>query len=391
MSNPCQCFCGFFHKVPRPGTKKSPPLAGTRGRSGLGFDLAVEPAHGLGQAAQLVDQPFLHGAPPVQDGAHVHDQLAGVEHQLVEAACRHLTVALHKAGDPLLHLLEPAHGLGHPQDHPRMAHRVDGHGGGGHDEAAPGADRQRDADGVPAPQHQRGAGLGDAGDQLGQGQPGLHIAPHRVQQDQQPLDGGVLLDGHQLGDDVLILGGLLALGGLHVPLDLADDGQTVDGVGPFGQADGAHGLQLLLGKGAALGLPAAAVGLLCGCLRGVFGLFLVLFVHLRASFFVQDARDGQALFLRLRFRFFGGRRAAVLLEPVAGFKDLCGALDDAPLFGGEVGDVQRDGVGRWQADGIESRFAQQRVDGNAHDIGDPHQDAVGGRPGAGLIERDRRA
>ena len=24
MSNPCQCFCGFFHKVPRPGTKNAP-------------------------------------------------------------------------------------------------------------------------------------------------------------------------------------------------------------------------------------------------------------------------------------------------------------------------------------------------------------------------------
>ena len=102
------------------------------------------------------------------------------------------------------------------------------HGGGGDNKAVPRADRQRDADGVPAAQHQRGAGLGDAGDQLCQRKAGLHIAAHRVQQHQQPLDAGVLLHRHQLGDDVLVLGGLLPLRRFSVPFDLADDGQAVD-------------------------------------------------------------------------------------------------------------------------------------------------------------------
>ena len=151
----------------------------------------------------------------------------------------------HEAGDPLLHLLEPAHRLGHTQDHAGMPHRVDGHGGGGHDEAPLGADGQRDADGVPAAQHHGGAGLRNAGDELSQGQPRFHIAAHSVQEHQQPFHRRVLLHRHQLRDDMLILGGLLALRRFHVALDLADDGQAVDGVGPFGAVHAAHIFDLL--------------------------------------------------------------------------------------------------------------------------------------------------
>ena len=119
------------------------------------------------------------------------------------------------------------------------------HGGGGDNKAVPRADRQRDADGVPAAQHQRGAGLGDTGDQLCQCKTGLHIAAHRVQQHQQPLDAGVLLHRHQLGDDVLILGGLLPLRSFGVPFDLADDGQAVDDMTAPGQGDCAQILDIL--------------------------------------------------------------------------------------------------------------------------------------------------
>ena len=153
----------------------------------------------------------------------------------------------HKADDAFLHLFKVAHGLGHAQHHAGMPHRVHRHGGGGHDKAAPGRHRQRDADGVPAAQHQRGAGLGQAGDQLRQRQAGLHIAAHRVQDHQQGLDLGVLLNVHQLGDDVLVLGGLLVVGGKAVALDGADDGQAVDGVAAAGgRHDAALGDQFLL-------------------------------------------------------------------------------------------------------------------------------------------------
>ena len=119
------------------------------------------------------------------------------------------------------------------------------HGGGGDNKAVPCADRQRDADGVPAAQHQRGAGLGDAGDQFCQRKAGLHIAAHRVQQHQQPLDAGVLLHRHQLGDDVLVLSGLLPLRRFGMPFDLTDDGQAVDNMTAPAQGDRAQILDIL--------------------------------------------------------------------------------------------------------------------------------------------------
>ena len=73
----------------------------------------------------------------------------------------------------------------------------------------------------------------------------LHIPAHGVEQDQQALDGGVFLHGHQLGDDVLILGGLLSLGRFHMALHLPDDSQAVDGVSSPGTVNAAHILDLL--------------------------------------------------------------------------------------------------------------------------------------------------
>ena len=98
---------------------------------------------------------------------------------------------------------------------------------------------------MAAAQHHRRTGLGDAGDELRQRKPRLHIPAHGVEQDQQALDGGVLLYGHQLGDDVLILGGLLALGCFHMALHLPDDRQAVDGVSSPGAVNAAHILDLL--------------------------------------------------------------------------------------------------------------------------------------------------
>ena len=83
---------------------------------------------------------------------------------------------------------------------------------------------------MPAAQHQRGARLADSRDQLCQRQPGLHVAADSVQDDQQSLDLGVLLNVHQLRDDVLIFCRLLRIRRKGVPLDRADDRQAVDGV-----------------------------------------------------------------------------------------------------------------------------------------------------------------
>ena len=94
--------------------------------------------------------------------------------------------------------------------------------------------RQRDADGMPAPQHQGGAGFADPGDQFRQGQAGFHIAAHRVQDHQQPFDGRVLLNVHQLRDHMFVLGGFLVFRRQRVALDGADHGQAVDGMAALG-------------------------------------------------------------------------------------------------------------------------------------------------------------
>jgi len=103
-----------------------------------------------------------------------------------------------------------------------------------HDEALFGRDRQRHPDGVPAPQHQGDRGLVHAGDQLGQGQPGLHIAPHRVEHQQQAVDFRTFLDGGQLGHQMLVLCGLGLAGQGHMALDLPDDGEAMDPVPALG-------------------------------------------------------------------------------------------------------------------------------------------------------------
>ena len=140
----------------------------------------------------------------------------------------------HKADDALLHLLKIAQGLGHPQHHAGVAHRMHRHGGGGHNKAFAGRNRQRDADGMPAAQHQRCAGLADAGDQLRQSEPGFHIAAHGIQDDQQPLNGGVLLNIHQLGDHMLILGAFLVIRSQAVALNGADHRQAINGMAALG-------------------------------------------------------------------------------------------------------------------------------------------------------------
>ena len=188
-----------------------------------------------------------------------------MEHQVGVAFFGHAAVGRHKAGDALLHLLKAAHGLRHPQNDAGMPHRVHGHGGCGHDEAAPGADGKRDTDGVPAAQHKRCTGFGHAGDQLRQRKACFHITTYRVQQHQQTLDAGVLLRGHQLRDDMLILRGLLALRRFRMAFDLADDGQAVDHMLPAGQRDRAQIFDFFLFQPTRVGLLRFIIHMLSSC------------------------------------------------------------------------------------------------------------------------------
>ena len=127
-----------------------------------------------------------------------------------------------KAHDPILHFLKIRQGLGHAQYQSVHTHRVHRHGGAGHNKTAPTGHRQGHADGVAATQHQRGGGRSHGGQQLGNGQPCLHIAAHGVENNQQALYIVAFLNGHQLRDYVLVLGGLILTGQNIVALDLAD-------------------------------------------------------------------------------------------------------------------------------------------------------------------------
>ena len=141
-----------------------------------------------------------------------------------------------------------------------------GHGGGGHDEAAPGAHCQRDADGVPAAQHQRCTGLGHAGDQLCQRKARFHVPAHRVQKHQQPFHAGVLLHSHQLRDHMLVLGGLLSLRRFRMAFDLTDHGQAVDHMLPARQRDRAKVFDLFLFQPMRVGLLRFIIHMLSSCI-----------------------------------------------------------------------------------------------------------------------------
>ena len=102
------------------------------------------------------------------------------------------------------------------------------HGGSGRDKALLGRNGQGHPDGVTTSQHQGNGGLFHAGDQLGNGQPGLHIPSHCVEQDQQPVDLIAFFDGRQLRHHMLIFGGLILGRQDHMPLHLPHNGKTVD-------------------------------------------------------------------------------------------------------------------------------------------------------------------
>ena len=76
---------------------------------------------------------------------------------------------------------------------------------------------------------------------------------------------GVLLRGHQLRDDMLILRGLLALRRFRMAFDLADDGQAVDDMPAAGQRDRAQILDLFLFQPTRVGLLRFIIHMLSSC------------------------------------------------------------------------------------------------------------------------------
>ena len=80
---------------------------------------------------------------------------------------------------------------------------------------------------MPAAEHERYGRLGHARDQLRDRKAGFHIAADRVEQHQHTVDLLGLLDRGDLRDQMLVFGGLVLRGQLHMALDLADDRDAV--------------------------------------------------------------------------------------------------------------------------------------------------------------------
>lgn len=79
-------------------------------------------------------------------------------------------------------------------------------------------------------------GLVIPGNELRNGQARLHISAHGIEQKQHAVHLVTLFQFGQQRQYMLILGGLGAVGGSHMPFNLADDGQAVYGaIGCTGQ------------------------------------------------------------------------------------------------------------------------------------------------------------
>ena len=81
---------------------------------------------------------------------------------------------------------------------------------------------------MPAPQHKGHGGLFHSRNQFRNGKPRFNIAAHGIDEDQQPVNFRTLLNGGDLRDHMLIFRGLGGFRQHLMPLDLPDDGQTVD-------------------------------------------------------------------------------------------------------------------------------------------------------------------
>ena len=202
----------------------------------LFLDLPVQTLKTVGQSAYLVDETQAHSLLSVDHAADVRGHIVLFQHQGLEVFPGDAAVSGHKSHDPLLEPLKVVVGLGGGDDGAAHADGMDGHGGAGYGEAPPGRHREGHADGVAAPQNNGDRGLGHACDQLRDGKACLHVAAYGVQQKQDAVHILALLQLGEQGQDMLVLGGLGVVGGGGVALDLADDGQAIDGaVGCAGQ------------------------------------------------------------------------------------------------------------------------------------------------------------
>ena len=139
-----------------------------------------------------------------------------------------MRIFCHEIHDLVLDLVEILVRLRRTDDQPRHPHRMHGHAGRGHDQTFARRYGQRDADGMPAAEHERDRRLLHPRDQLRNGESRLDVPADRVQKQQQTVDVLAFLHGREQGNDVLILGRLDVFRQRLMALDLADDRQRVD-------------------------------------------------------------------------------------------------------------------------------------------------------------------
>ena len=180
------------------------------------------------QAAQTVNEAAFHGLAPIDDRTDVRGDLPSRHHIVRELLARDAGIRRDKIRDLLLNALKIVIGRRCADHDAAHAHGVDHHAGRRDDHALLSRNGQRDADGVPAAQHERHGGLPHPGDQLRNGKSRLDVAAHGVEQEQQAVDVLALLDRGQQRQHMLVFCCFDRLGLCLMALDLPDDRQGID-------------------------------------------------------------------------------------------------------------------------------------------------------------------
>ncbi|CDB31257.1 unknown [Firmicutes bacterium CAG:137] len=180
------------------------------------------------EAAQPVDEAGGDSLPAIEDGPHIGGHFAGGHHISFKILPGDFGVGGDKVHNLLLNPVEVPEGLRRAHHQPSHSHRVNGHAGRRRDEGPFGRHRQRDADGVSAPQDQGDGGLFHACNELGNGKPGLNVAADGVQEEQEAVNLVALLNSRQKRQDMLIFGGFGGLWQGLMPLNLTNDREGVN-------------------------------------------------------------------------------------------------------------------------------------------------------------------
>lgn len=185
---------------------------------------------GFPDTADFVDDAFFDCFFSFQHGSYVFDELAGVKHEVFEAGFGDAGVGGDEGGDAVLDFFHVFVGLHDADEHAVAANGVDDHGGAGDDEAVVGGDGHGDSDGVTAAKDEGNGGDGEGGDHFCDSEAGFDVSAYSVEEDEETIDGFIVFQEGEAGEDVFIFGGFGLGGSAVVAFDFADDGEEFDAV-----------------------------------------------------------------------------------------------------------------------------------------------------------------